>query len=109
MLPKHSEPLRDLVGVWVRVGRLVSVRARSRLMAEPLGSLASPSLPYWRCCGALPIREQGVNCGRRRAAGGAREDGADRRPPRWFRLLPHAYFMLRQARALREMPMLCRR
>ena len=61
--------------------------ARSRLMAEPLGSLASPSLPYWRCCGALPIREQGVNCGRRRAAGGAREDGADRRPPRWFRLL----------------------
>ena len=26
-------------------------------------------------------------CRRRRAEGGAREDGADRRPPRWFRLL----------------------
>ena len=69
------------------VAFLFAPPARSRLMAEPLSSLAGPSLPYWRCCGALPIREQGVNCGRRRAAGGAREDGADRRPPRWFRLL----------------------
>ena len=30
-------------------------RARSRLMAEPLSLLASPSLPYWRCCGAWPF------------------------------------------------------
>ena len=36
---------------------------------------------------ARRLKEQGLNCGRRRAAGGAREDGADRRPPRWFRLL----------------------
>ena len=35
---------------------------------------------------ARRLKEQGLNCGRRRAAGGAREDGADRRPPRWFRL-----------------------
>ena len=33
------------------------------------------------------LKEQGVYFGRRRAAGGAREDEADRRPPLWFRLL----------------------
>ena len=33
------------------------------------------------------LKEQGVYFGRRRAAGVAREDGADRRPPLWSRLL----------------------
>ena len=36
-------------------------------MAEPLSSLASPSLPYWRCCDALP---KGVGCELRAAEGG---------------------------------------
>ncbi len=52
---------------WGMLAFLFAPSARSRLMAEPLSSLASPSLPYWRCCDALP---KGIGCELRAAEGG---------------------------------------
>ena len=66
------------------------VSLRSFCALPPYGGTAwltcQPLLAVSALLRRMAYKGQGANCERRRAAGGAREDGADRRPPRWFRL-----------------------
>jgi hypothetical protein len=101
-LPRHPRPIRV---AWLRRGiprhRHARVSARLPRTGRPpppcVRSSASPSdpdlgsggvCPFAASCALPPCGGTAWSaCRRRRAEGGAREDGADRRPPRWFRLL----------------------
>ena len=83
---RHSPRRQSLAAGRVQLPCLSGLVSLATPLRSPRGQATAATTPFLSAVvAALRLMSVGLD-GWRRAAGGAREDGADRRPPRWFRL-----------------------